>query len=97
MIIVSQEKMMFYNFENIEAIGIGKPLENNDGKFPILIDTTSGNQYPIAEYGSEERAKEVLQAMLDIISLAAINNKTFEEATLLIDFKRITRFEMPER
>jgi hypothetical protein len=64
MIIVSQEKMMVYNFENIEAIGIGNPLENNEGKFPILIDTTSDNQYPIAEYKTKERAKEVLQEII---------------------------------
>lgn len=60
MIIISQDKTMILNFENIEAIGIGNPLENNDGKFKILCNTTSDNQYTMAEYEIEERAKEVL-------------------------------------
>lgn len=65
MIIISQDKTMILNFENIEAIGIGNPLEENEGKFKILCDITSDNQYTMAEYETEERAKEVLK---DIIS-----------------------------
>lgn len=65
MIIVSQDKKMILNFKNIEAIGIGNPLEDKDGKFKILIETTSDNQYPIAEYETEERAKEVLQEIVE--------------------------------
>ena len=61
MIIVSQDKTMILNFENIEVIGIGNPLEDKDGKFKILIETTSDNQYPIAEYNTEEKAKEIIQ------------------------------------
>lgn len=64
MIIVSQDKTMIFNFENIETIGIGNPLENNEGKFLILAETVSDNQYPIAEYETEERAKEVLQEIV---------------------------------
>lgn len=60
MIIISQDKTMILNFEYIETIEIENPLENNDGKFKILCDTTSDNQYTIAEYKTEERAKEVL-------------------------------------
>ena len=61
MVIISQDKTMILNFEYIETIKRGNPLENNDGKFKILCDTTSDNQYTIAEYEKEERAKEVLQ------------------------------------
>ncbi len=64
MIIVSQDKKMIFNYENIEAIGIGDPLENNNGKFAILIETISDNQYPIAEYEKEERAAEVLKEII---------------------------------
>ena len=59
--IVSQDKETIVNYENIEAIGIGCPLENNEGKFLILVNTSSDNQYTIAKYNTEERAKEVLQ------------------------------------
>lgn len=64
MIIISQDKTMILNFEYIETIEIENPLENNDGKFKILCDTTSDNQYTIAEYKTEERAREVLQEII---------------------------------
>ena len=66
MIIISQDKTMILNCENIEAIGIGNPLENNNGKFKILCDTTSDNQYTMAEYKNEEKAKEVLQMIVGL-------------------------------
>lgn len=66
MLIVSQDKTMILNYENIEVIGIGNPLENNDGKFKILVETTSDNQYPIAEYETEKRANEVLQEIVGL-------------------------------
>lgn len=64
MIIISQDKTMILNFEYIETIEIENPLENNDGKFKILCDTTSDNQYTIAEYEKEKRAKGVLQEII---------------------------------
>lgn len=64
MLIVSQDKTMIVNIENIEAIGIGNPLEHNNGKFTILINTTSDNQYTIAEYKKEEKAKAVMQEIV---------------------------------
>lgn len=66
MIIISQDKTIILNFENIEAVGIGNPLENNNGKFKILCDTTSDNQYTMAEYENEEKAKEVLQMIVGL-------------------------------
>lgn len=63
MITINQDKTLILNFENIEAIGIGNPLGNNDRKFKIFCNMTSGNQYIIAEYKTEERAKEVLQVI----------------------------------
>lgn len=72
MVILSQDKTMILNFENIEAIGIGNPLENNDGKFQILVETISDNQYPIAEYGTEERAKEILE------DITRLHRKSFQ-------------------
>ena len=60
MVIISQDKTMILNFEYIETIEIGNPLENNDGKFKILCDTTSDNQYTIAEYKTEERENDCI-------------------------------------
>ena len=65
MLIVSQDKTKILNFDNIEIIGIGNPLENNDGKFQILVDTTNDNEFTIAEYKTEERAKEVLNEIME--------------------------------
>ena len=70
MIIVSQYKTMVINFENVEIIGVGNPLENDLGKFPIVITTISDNEYPIAIYETEERAKEVLQEIIEIHRVA---------------------------
>lgn len=65
MLIVSQDKTKILNFDNIEVIGIGNPLENDDGKFQILVDTTNDNEFSIAKYGTEERAKEVLNEIME--------------------------------
>lgn len=70
MIIVSQDKTMVINFEKVEIIGVGNPLENDLGKFPIEITTISDNEYPIAIYETEERAKEVLQEIIEIHRVA---------------------------
>lgn len=64
MIIVSQDKELILNFGNIDVIGIGNPLENDDGMFKVLASTTSDNEYTIGKYSTEERAKEVLQEIV---------------------------------
>ena len=64
MIIVSQDKDLILNFKNINAIGIGNPLENDDGMFKVLASTTSDNEYTLGKYKTEERAKEVLQEII---------------------------------
>lgn len=64
MIIVSQDKELILNFGNIDVIGIGNPLENDDGMFKILVSTISDNEYTIGKYATEERAKEVLQEII---------------------------------
>ena len=93
MIIISQDKTMILNFEYIETIEIENPLENNDGKFKILCDTTSDNQYTIAEYEKEKRAKGVLQEII----------KSYREyRTAVVDgytnvLEETAVYEMPER
>ena len=64
MIIVSQDKELILNLENIEAIGIGNPLEDDGGMFKVLASTTSDNEYTLGRYATEERTKEVLQGII---------------------------------
>ena len=102
MVIINQDKTMLLNFENIEAIGIGNPLENNNGKFQILVETTSDNQYPIAEYGTEQRAKEVLESIAvaysDFKYYAAEHgkNKTEIGTNIHKKYRSIEWYEIPE-
>lgn len=100
MIIVSQDRKMNFNYKNIETIGIGNPLDNNDGKFLILIETVSDNQYTIAEYETEERAKEVLEeitfayANMEMLKIPKIDIHQIILATEMI--KNIC-YKMPEK
>ena len=89
MIIVSQDRCTAINFKNVEIIGIGAPLEYNESKYKILCNTTSDDQYIIAKYHSEERAKEVMQDILKRIAKTKyllkprsnfLNPKRMEEA-----------------
>lgn len=91
MIIVNQDKTMIFNYKNIETIGIGNPLENDDGKFAILIETISDNQYPIALYETEERAKEVLQEIVSKYKTTLYNSKTNET---VVNVPKV--YEMPK-
>lgn len=92
MVIISQDKTMILNFEYIETIEIGNPLENNDGKFKILCDTTSDNQYTIAGYEKEERAKEVLQEIINKYKITLYNSRTNET---VVNVPKV--YEMPKK
>lgn len=63
MIIISQEKDVIVNFDNVENIWINNPLENDEGKFEIRAESYSNNML-IGEYKTEERAKEVLKEIV---------------------------------
>lgn len=96
MIIVSQDKSKIINFENLEVIGIGNSLENDDGNFQILIETTSDNEMTIGEYKTEERAKEVLQEIIK--GYKFYNGKTYyveDVHNLLGDYENGV-YEMPK-
>ena len=100
MIIINQDRTMNFNYDNIETIGIGNPLENDDGKFLILIETVSDNQYTIAKYDTEERAKEILEeisfvyANMEMIKIPKIDiHQVIPAAELL----RNICYKMPEK
>lgn len=102
MIIVSQDKTMSLNLDNIEAIGVGNPLENNDGKFQILVETTSDNQYQIAKYETEERAKEILdditntRAIFEIYKCSDANTQNIFDEKMLKENLIFDTYEMPK-
>lgn len=96
MIIVSQDKELILNFENIDAIGIGNPLEDDDGMFKVLASTTSGNEYTLGKYATEERAKEVLQEIINCFSFTEITGEP-ERLKLIFEITKLGRYQMPER
>ena len=104
MIIVSQDKTKILNFDNIEVIGIGNPLEDDEGKFKILVDTTNDNEFSIAEYETEDRAKEVLKEILnakatfELFRIAPDGGREQTEYLIRFTDKKIIldTYEMPE-
>lgn len=93
MIIVSQDKELILNFENIEAIGKGNPLEDDDGMFKVLASTTSDNEYTLGKYKTEERAKEVLQEIIKkYLEIKCFYNSKYE---VMQAIEQPKVFEMP--
>lgn len=88
MIIVSQNKKNIYNFDNVKSIDI---LEN---EIYISDDILSDMGTCIAHYKTEERAKEVLQEIMnkykEVKMICDINNKKYE----VVDRPKV--YEMPK-
>ncbi len=61
MIIVSQEREQIVNFDNIEIIFLNQR--------EVWYQGIYGEGYLIAEYSTEERAKEVLQELVQTLCL----------------------------
>ena len=65
MIIVSQNKDIIANFDNIESIDTVADLDGT-GEVPYKIHyETSSKREELGKYQTEERAKEVLQEIID--------------------------------
>ena len=93
MIIVSQDKELILNFKNIDVIGIGNPLENDDGMFKVLASTTSDNEYTLGRYATEKRAKEVLQEIIKkYLDIKCFYNSKYE---VMQAIEQPKVFEMP--
>lgn len=68
MIIISQDKKQIINWDNITRISIEEPEnDNKNKKYYIGADTNSAESmvWELGEYDTEERAKEVLQEIID--------------------------------
>lgn len=88
MIVVSQNKKSIYNFDNVKSIDI---LGN---EIYISDDILSDMGACIANYETEERAKEVLKEIIkkyrDVTVVCDINNKKYEK----YDLPKV--YEMPK-
>lgn len=64
MIIVSQDKKRIVNFDNLIQVYITHCEEDNTGYF-IRFETVDSLYEDLGEYATEERAKEVLQEIIE--------------------------------
>ena len=93
MIIVSQDKKAIVNFDNVSSIDIYPPFDDTD-KFEINAERVNGELIELGIYETEERAKEVLQEIIDkFMEYGQIQN-------LAGDIKQVCeipkKYEMPE-
>ena len=103
MIIVSQDKDVIVNFDNVTQIFIVIDKENENQK-PYLIRYESVGDYyeTLGKYATEGRAKEVLREIISMyqgsLLLQYINNKAQEDIAKLFKDMDITpfKFEMPQ-
>lgn len=65
MIIVSQDKDNIVNFDNIVSIGINDFDINRETTFQRITAETIGTTTALGDYKTEERAKEVLQEIVE--------------------------------
>lgn len=97
MIIVSQDKNLFINFNNIIGIEIYPQIDDTQ-KFEINAEKINGELYEIGFYETEERAKEVLQKIIRAYEKAGnIMFETDEDEKLLKLTHNSNVFEMPEK
>jgi hypothetical protein len=90
MIIVSQDKKAIHNFDNVLSLQIVSTLK----EYLIEVCDAINDGSSLGIYSSEERAKEVLQEIID---------KIWESSSLRMDIKGINcevreqTYYMPER
>ncbi len=91
MIIVSQDKKIITNFENILGIQIDEHIFNSDGEKDYEVETiTEKRTCNMGVYETEERAKEVLQEIID--SYTSWENFKASQSVGICNSK----YEMPE-
>lgn len=82
MIIVSQNKDIIANFDNITSLD----TDQCNGVYVVECNFTNRNNVYLGEYKSEERAKEVLQEIIkkyrDVTVVCDINNNKYEKYDL---------------
>lgn len=95
MIIVSQDRDLIINFDNVTVIGIAQ----NNSKEIDSITVDKEEQY-LGEYKTEERAKEVLQEIYknyaDFELIRCINDNFQQQLIVGNKNKYFDIYEMPE-
>ena len=92
MIIVSQRKDELVNFDRIESIWI----DVEEGR--VTIEATADTNSTLGTYSTEERAKEVLQGIINAYEKAGnIAFETSEDERLMRLTHNSSVFEMPEK
>jgi hypothetical protein len=92
MIIVSQGKDELVNFDRIESIWI----DVEEGR--VTIEATADTNSTLGTYSTEERAKEVLQGIINAYEKAGnIAFETSEDERLMRLTHNSSVFEMPEK
>jgi hypothetical protein len=92
MIIVSQGKDELVNFDRIESIWI----DVEEGR--VTIEATADTNSTLGTYSTEERAKEVLQGIINAYEKAGnIAFETSEDERLMRLTHNSNVFEMPEK
>ena len=91
MIIVSQDKTEIVNFNNIESVWISKEEE---GIFSI--EATADTNASLGKYKTEERAKEVLQEIVERYHVLK-KNTVYAQGDSGFTFNEHYYYEMPEK
>lgn len=93
MIILSQNKMMLINFDNISGIVIRK--NNEDNMWQLQCKANEENKRILGKYKTEERAKEVLVEIINCIENKSNIAMNQNEISLSVQNNEV--FFMPEK
>lgn len=91
MIIISQDKTEIINFNNIESIWI---CSDEEGIF--TIEATADTNTSLGKYKTEERAKEVLQEIVERYHVLK-KNTVYAQGDSGFTFNEHYYYEMPEK
>ena len=95
MIIVSQDRKMFVNFNSIVSVYVIKNyISEEEGYKGYNLDFATNEEinFVLATYDTEERAKEVLQEIVSKYKVTLYNSKTNET---VVNVPKV--YEMPKK
>ena len=97
MIIVSQDKYNILNFDTTVNIGVEEISTLND--IVQISAQTNGNTIVLGKYETEERAKEVLQEIINNYAnsqIVKLPNMQYEKPIYVKQLSKFICYEMPE-
>ena len=94
MIIVEQDEKTIINFDDVTKISINSPIGTNNGEFKITAENILTAEI-LGYYKTEERAKEVLQEIIQTYQIVMTkNNRYGKELDKIEQFNTV--YEMPK-